>query len=226
MNILSYKGPRVQDPLTESLSLVFEDAEEVHQWWFMRENSICFCANKTSNTFSVCDFPASIVQGHSLYCNEFLWPIFHESGKFVRFDQLARQMFHQFNTFFAQSMLGFDELSVVQPVFITGYHLALAPQVLYNCSGVRSIFFWNLPWPKQIDRVYSPFVSEIALGLLHAHKLGFATPEYASNFLSFVRNALPNYRVDVQGRSVASLHEPSHATFIERNPFDTDFSRN
>lgn len=226
MNILSYKSPTSPDPVSEALSDIFSDCVQAHQWWFMQENTIHCYATNTAEELSICEFPASIVQGHSHYCNEFLWPVFHQLDKFVTFKQADRQKFHQFNAFFAQSILGFDERSVVQPILISGYHLALSPQVMYNYTGFRSTFFWNLPWPKNIDKIYSPFVSEIALGLLHAQVLGFGTPQYAANFLSFVKSALPNFRVDVEGHAVENVHEPDHNTSVQWHPFNCHYSKN
>lgn len=227
MNIMSYQGPRGTDPATKSLSKLFCSSSELqHQWWFMQENSFHCCATATAFSNCICDFPESVVEGHSLYCNDFLWPVFHKLDKSIHFKQPDRQMFHQFNAFFAQSMLGFDQLSIVQPIIISGFHLALCPQLLYNCSGFRSTFFWNLPWPEDVNRIYVPFVSEIALGLLHAQGLGFTSTEAASNFLAFVAKIMPNYRVDIPGRKIENMHEPEHSISIQFDPFDCGSSRN
>lgn len=220
MNVLSYEGPVGADPITVSLCKQFKELSGTEQrWWFMQENSFHCCQRKQVPSHCICDFPESVVQGHSSYCNEFLSPIFHKNETSIQFEQTNRQMFFQFNTFFAQSMLGFDELSVVQPIFISGYHLALSPQILFNCSGFRSTFYWNLPWPKEVDRFYMPFVAEIALALLHAQNLAFSTPECATNFLSFVECGMPNFRVNVLGRKIESVHEPELSTSIQWHPF-------
>lgn len=225
MNILSYKGPKGADAVTETLRKLTNDLSGIeHRWWYMQDNAFHCCHHKQLDSHYICEFPESIVQGHSLYCNEFLWPLFHKQAKSIHFEQSSRQMFFQFNTFFSQSMIGFDDLSVVQPVFIAGYHLARSPQILYNCSGYRSTFVWNLPWPNEIDRFYVPFVSEIVQSLLHSQNLGFSTSQCAANFLSFVANTMPNHRVDILGRKIENLHEPDQYTRIQWHPFDNDFN--
>lgn len=227
MNILSYRGPNSSDPETAALSKLFVSRKEPqHQWWFMEENSFHCCGTKSTYSHCICDFPETVVQGHYNYCNKFLKPIFQQSDGPVHFSQTDRDMFHQFNSFFSKSMLGFDQLSIVHPIIVSGYHLALCPQILYNCSGSQSTYFWNLPWPKEISRIYVPFVSEIALGLLHADTLGFVDSEYASNFLSFVNIVMPNYNVNIMARKVDSIHEPEHSTLVKWIQSESEFSNN
>lgn len=226
MNILSYKDPDDTENEGFGLFRFFSENKQKHQWWFLDSDSLECRENSSRPDSHICEFPKAIVQGHSGYCRNFLKPLFNEQNELLRLDQSQRQMFHQFNTFFSQSMLGFNQQSIILPILVYGYHLALSPQILFNCSGFRSTLFWTLPWPKYFDRAYRPFVSEIALGLLHANHLGFTKPEFAENFLNYVQKSLPNFDVDIQSRAIESAFQPEHSTLVVYRPFGSDFCRN
>lgn len=226
MNILSYRGPDDRENRGFGLARLFSENRQEHQWWFLDSDSLeCRVSNSGSDSH-ICEFPRAVVQGHSDYCGDFLAPLFNEQKDRLRFDQSQRQMYHQFNTFFSQSVLGFNPQSIIQPILIHGHHLALSPQILFNCSGSRSTLFWTLPWPKYFERAYRPFVSEIALGLLHANHLGFSKPEFAENFLKYVQKSLPSFDVDIHSRAVESSYRPDHSTLVGYRPFGSDFCRN
>lgn len=80
--------------------------------------------------------------------------------------------------------------------FVNDYQFALLPELL-SSSGLAITTFWHIPWPSNVRPDHIEPLKEIALGLLGSRKIGFHTQEYADNFLNFVQEHCPQYRVDI-----------------------------
>jgi trehalose 6-phosphate synthase len=64
-------------------------------------------------------------------------------------------------------------------------------------AGTILTHFWHAPWPQAEVMIESPIARELVGALLCNKVLGFHTTEYATNFLSTVKELFPNSTVDM-----------------------------
>ncbi len=219
MNILSYRGPSAPGGVSATLSRVIERSTSEAQWWFLHGTALRKRGKRNSNQ-EVCQIPFDIVEGHYRYCNEFLWPLLHELPQHASFDESNRLKYQQLNMSYACNVLHSDETEGHQSIFINDYQLALCPKFFANSSYGAVELFWHIPWPKTVEERFVPYLSEIAVGLLSAGKIGFHIEDYATNFLQFVAIHLAEYTVDFAARRI--IHTDGAAVKVVVHPLGVD----
>lgn len=195
MNILSYRGPSTPGGVSATLSRVIEQTETTQRWWYLHGSQLRKKLGKQNSIDDVCQIPFKIVEGHYRFCNKFLWPVLHELSEFASFDEADKNMYEQLNLSFAWNVRHTEELGANTKTFVNDYQLALCPKYLSEHSSGKIDLFWHIPWPKYVKDSFAPHLCQIAEGLLHSHKIGFHIDCYGQNFLNFVHQYMPAYKV-------------------------------
>lgn len=194
MDLISYRGPGAAGGVSSALGNLWKHQQSSPAgWWFMNKNALQILPSHAQSPKQITMFPETIVAGHYRFCNEFLWPILHDLPQFVDYCEEDYKHYKTFN-WLMSDYIDFES-TVAKEYFVQDYQLALLPQLL-STNSRRTTVFWHIPWPKQVPEEFVEPIREIALGLLHAHALGFHVDEYADNFMIFVQNNLPEYRND------------------------------
>jgi trehalose 6-phosphate synthase len=208
MNIISYRGPNRAGGVAGALSTIFENvASNNEAWWHVSGTKVLRRERAGKIVACACKIPEHIIEGHYRFCNNFLWPIFHDLPTYAIFDEADRTAYQAFNLALGWNMSRFAQGFERQLYFIQDYQLALVPFFIQRMVHVKVSVFWHVPWPKAILDLHIPFMAEIANGLLSANQIGFHTEEYARNFLQFVRKCMPEYTVDMSRKYVRRVNE-------------------
>jgi trehalose 6-phosphate synthase/phosphatase len=210
MHLVSYRGPGVAGGVSTGLHSVFlAKGQQGDCWWYLEENTVkrlAYTADKAS-PMNVLD--ERIINGHYRYCNEFLWPVMHDMPQQARYYPADREYYHQFNAALAHIVSSTTSESGDNLSFIQDYQLGLLPLFLKLEAGRRSVVFWHIPWPKTVSRQHVEPLTAIARALLCSDQIGFHTTEYATNFMRFVENNLPNFEVNAEHSFVCARLQTS-----------------
>ena len=223
MNILSYRGPSSAGGVSGALSrLVAQTGAQ--RWWYLDGQHLSSRWNLQSTAQQLHQFSPGIVAGHYRYCNNFLWPILHDLPEFASFNALDKMHYKQFNLIFANNLLKANHTKRRLTCHINDYQMALTAKFIEASSGYRDTsIFWHIPWPKNVTPDYVDLIVEIADGLLSSRQIGFHVTEYATNFLTFVKNNMPDYEVDVSEKRIIHLQNKRRITRIVAMPLGLDF---
>jgi len=145
------------------------------------------------------------IEGYYLgFANSALWPLCHLLIQHFEFHAEHWESYKAVNERFAAAV---HEESLrakgVAQVWVQDYHFALVPAELRRRAGNIFIHhFWHIPFPPpDILRLLPMGIPEALLtGLLGNDLVEFHTERYAQNFLSCVREFLPD--ADVRGESL------------------------
>lgn len=194
MDIISYRGPGAPGGVSSGLLCARKSEEHSHSpWWFFANNALHSIKSNDEEPGFVTLLPENVIAGHYKYCNDFLWPLMHDLPEYVTYSASDREHYRQFNQKFASYICFETSRKRAHPLFVQDYQLALLPRFLYS-RDFRSIVFWHIPWPKNVQAKYVDAIAEIARGLLATDLIGFHTTEYAANFAHFVTKNLPECR--------------------------------
>lgn len=223
MQILSYRGPSTPGGVSATLSRVLEQTACEQQWWYLHGSDLRKKTNKANSTEPICQLPFEIIEGHYRYCNEFLWPLFHELPQYASFSENDRLMYEQLNKSIAWNVLQSEQSGKSSRTFVNDYQLALCPRYLSNFSQDGIDVFWHIPWPETVDERFVPHLVDIVIGLLAAEKVGFHIEKYAFNFLRFIQSHLPDYKVNLSSSEV--VRSDGHTVKVVAYPLgvDSDF---
>ena len=134
--------------------------------------------------------PSEVTSYCDGFANEGLWPLCHEAHVRPLFRQADWTHYQSVNRRFAEAIE--DELpDLSASVFIQDYHLALvALEVRRRCPGVKTAFFWHIPWPNPDRLRILPWRREILAGLLANDLIAFQLERDRRNFVVAVREEL------------------------------------
>ncbi len=194
MHIVSYRGPGMAGGVSAALARAWEsNLGSGGMWWYLAEDQLNMTAGPDSPVKTLADLPAEVIKGHYRFCNEFLWPIMHDLPQYCNFVPEDRAYYDTFNQTLGWCIIrGFTQ-DLPKDFFVQDYQLALLPAFLSANGGFRSMVFWHIPWPKNVEPQHVRQIVDIAKGLLSATAVGFHTEEYAQNFFNFVDEYLPQY---------------------------------
>ena len=192
MDIVSYRGEGAGGGVSSALKAAVDNfADCKSRWWFLQNNDLAYL-NGDERIHTIYSLENDLIQGHYRYCNEFIWPLMHDLPQYATYKDVDRNFYREFNRKIAQLQL--DSGIGLENIFIHDYQFALLPALLKNS---QMSIFWHIPWPKKVPHHYSEPIAELAQGMLACAKIGFHTTEYAQNFIQFVRDFFPQYRVNV-----------------------------
>lgn len=216
MNIISYRGPYSAGGVSGALSTIFENlASQNEIWWHLSGRKILKRESTGKLVACVCKIPHHIIEGHYRYCNNFLWPVFHDLPVYANFNEFERTAYQAFNLSFGWNMRRFAHEVEDAHYFIQDYQLAILPFFIQKVMNVKVDVFWHVPWPKKVLDLHTPGVAEIANGILSANQIGFHTLEYANNFLQFVHQHMPDYTVNFNKMYVRKTYPTPAMLFRE-----------
>ena len=200
MDVVSYRGPGVAGGVSSGLSSAWRAQRQADtKWWFLADEALQFLTPSTSNNQFITQIPHSIVEGHYHFCNEFLWPIMHDLPQYATLRVDDFNHYRNFNRLFGE-FINFEQ-ERNKRFFVNDYQLSFLPGHLAIAGG-KSVLFWHIPFPKQVNEEHKAVLSEIVKGLLEATSIGFHTDEYAANFAQYVSDNLPEYSLSMDDRLV------------------------
>jgi trehalose 6-phosphate synthase/phosphatase len=211
MDLVSYRGPGVAGGVSSGLGRAWKrQSQKDCKWWFLDKGVLEVLSAESERSKFISLLSDSLVQGHYRYCNEFLWPLMHDLPQYAVYSPEQKEQYNTFNRLLAEQ-IDVESLGR-QEYFIQDYQLGIAPSWL-SLFGHHTIIFWHIPWPKHVPFEYLEPICELAVGLLGASTIGFHTQEYAQNFLNFVSEYLPGYRVNARSKTIESASEKTvHAS--------------
>jgi trehalose 6-phosphate synthase/phosphatase len=126
----------------------------------------------------------ALVKGfYTRYCNQLLWPYFHD------LPQYSTNTFEDWTTYLEVNLLFFEKVKPLlkkgTTIWIHDYHFMLLPRMIKQyCKEIKIVFFLHIPFPtnnvfKEIPKVQR---HEILNGLDGANVIGFHTESYVKNF--------------------------------------------
>ena len=128
------------------------------------------------------------------FSNEILWPLFHDLQTRCNFDPAYWQTYVSVNDKFAKALL--KVASPADLVWVQDYHLMLvAEAVKQRGSDWELAYFHHIPFPSPDMLEKLPWRKQILQALLHFNLLGFQTKRDRRNFVSCVREFLPDAEV-------------------------------
>jgi trehalose 6-phosphate synthase/phosphatase len=125
------------------------------------------------------------------FCNNTIWPIFHNLTGFFSYHEDEWQVYKQVNRIFAEEIL-----KVAKPgdiIWVHDYHLLLLPTFLKELNQDMPVgSFLHIPFPSFQTFKFLPRKcrTEILSGMLGANLVGFHTYEYLQNFTKSVTRML------------------------------------
>jgi trehalose 6-phosphate synthase/phosphatase len=133
--------------------------------------------------------PIFVGQGlYDKYYNEFsntiLWPLFHYSTSFTKFEKDSFEAYIQVNKLFSEKIMSIAKEN--DTIWIHDYHLMLVPYMLRNKNPQLTIgFFLHIPFPSyEIFRTLPhAWKTSLLNGILGADLIGFQTHNYLNHFL-------------------------------------------
>jgi trehalose 6-phosphate synthase/phosphatase len=221
MDIVSYRGPGAAGGVSTGLDTARRSQRHPDaSWWFLSNDALSTIRNDSENVRFITQIADTIVKGHYHFCNEFLWPVMHDLPQYATYRLDDYSHYCKFNRLFGE-YINFEQRRNKR-FFINDYQLALLPAHLGK-AGNRSVAFWHIPWPKNVDEEYKSVIADIASGLLAADSIGFHTNEYAENFAAFVLENMPQYVVSAQSRFIRKRQAPhgTHMSELERDLSDS-----
>lgn len=242
LNLISHRGPKSTSGLYGSLAQAWRMfAHPGDLWWHMDDACLKVQTGGGAQVGAAPRLGKNLLEGHSRYCQEFIWPLMHDYERYAQFNSEDKLAFDRFNRVFSWHLA---RLAADKPgdFFVQNYQFAVLPAYLNANTKGGSITYWHIPWPKAVSELYVEPVAELARGLLCSVGLGFQTEEYAANFMHFVEKHLPEYNCDpiemtigrhsistltktaqpaAQGQSLISMRPATRLIVI---PFGVNFS--
>ena len=188
-------------------------------WQFLDEQAVIALRGEFNNTEVIGTLDPELVLGHYQHCNEFLWFVMHDLSGYANYSPQNHKKYNQFNAqlsqLFRSTMQHNHDVN-----FIQDYQIALLPALL---SDQPSYVFWHTPWPKAIEENFVPVIAEIVHSVLKGNLIGFHIPSYVDNFLQFVEQHLPEYRVNRESNTVTDSSK-THLTQVISTPLGIDIA--
>lgn len=129
------------------------------------------------------------------FCNEILWPLFHDLQSRCNFDPTYWDTYCLINRRFAQAVLNATHDHDL--IWIHDYHLLLLGALLRSsCESLGSIaYFHHIPFPPPDIFAKLPWRKEILDSMLSFNLVGFQTRQDLRNFLRCARRFLKGVHV-------------------------------
>lgn len=197
MHIVSYRGPGQAGGVSAALARAWDcNLGSGGLWWHVDGSQLNISENTGAPASAIANLSEEVIKGHYRFCNDFLWPVMHDLPQHARYVPEDRALYETFNQTYGWCIIRGHAEALPSNYFVQDYQLALLPAFLKDNAGFRALLFWHIPWPQNVPAEYVPVVASIVRGMLGAEAIGFHTQEYANNFLNFVKEKMPEYRID------------------------------
>jgi trehalose 6-phosphate synthase len=155
------------------------------------------------------------------FCNEIVWPLFHDLQSRCNFDPAYWRKYVEVNTRFAEVVC--SEVTPTDSIWVHDYHLMLQGRLLRDRLGRgRLRYFHHIPFPYPDVFEKLPWRVEILESMLGFREIAFQTVRDRRNFVACVRRLLPEVQVKQAGR-LFSTNCGKEQTLIGSFPVGIDF---
>lgn len=158
------------------------------------------------------------------FCNEILWPLFHDLQSHCKFEPRYWHGYLEANMRFRDAVVsraGSENL-----IWVQDYHLMLQGKLLAarHLRRENLVYFHHIPFPPPDVFEKLPWRKEILEGLLGFGLIGFQSARDRYNFLACLRRLLPKARLRTSrnAATLGILHE-SAETLVGTFPIGIDF---
>jgi trehalose 6-phosphate synthase/phosphatase len=156
------------------------------------------------------------------FCNEIIWPLFHDLQSRCNFNPTYWSAYETVNRRFAQVIT--QTIQRDDCIWVQDYHLMSVAKEL-RTIGIRSSigFFLHIPFPPPDIFLKLPWRDQILRALLAYDSIAFQTARDQHNFTACVRRLLPEVIVHDQEENVV-VRIDERETHINHFPIGIDFS--
>jgi trehalose 6-phosphate synthase len=155
------------------------------------------------------------------FCNEILWPLFHDLQSRCNFEPTYWDRYLEVNSRFSEVVR-----SAAQPddvVWVHDYHLILQGKLLSKyLDRERLFYFHHIPFPPADVFEKLPWRSEVLQSLLAFHVVGFQCTRDQRNFLPCLRRFVPLAQIRKAGANLVVRHSEGE-TVVGAFPIGIDF---
>ncbi|HET9741278.1 MAG TPA: trehalose-6-phosphate synthase [Terriglobales bacterium] len=129
------------------------------------------------------------------FCNEILWPLFHDLQSRCNFDPSYWETYGSVNRRFADRVI--EAAREHELIWVHDYHLLLLGSLLRNSGEIAGsvAYFHHIPFPPPDIFAKLPWRKEILESLLCFDLVGFQTRQDLRNFISSARRFLTDVHV-------------------------------
>ncbi len=126
------------------------------------------------------------------YCNQVLWPAFHDFDHFIVHSTTFWKSYVHTNKKFCDLILAtYTEGDII---WVHDFHLMLLPLMLrQQLPNAKIGFFLHIPFPSFKELLQIPEYLKLIEGVLGADLIGFSIPSYKRNFIEALKKAGYNY---------------------------------
>ena len=155
------------------------------------------------------------------FCNEIIWPLFHDLQSFCNFVPEYWTSAHKVEEAFADVVE--RNVRPADLIWVQDYHLMGLGQALTK-RGLRNkiAFFLHIPFPPPDIFCKLPWRLDVLKGLLHYQVIGLQTHHDLKNFSDCVHALLPE-TVRQEGTSELRFESEGHASVAGAFPIGIDF---
>ena len=159
---------------------------------------------------------------YSGFCNEILWPLFHDFQSRCNFEPAYWRRYQEVNSRFSAVVL-----SATNPddlIWVHDYHLILQGKLLSGLPGRNRVFYFHhIPFPPLEVFEKLPWRMELLESLLSFRGVGFQNVRDRRNFAACVRRFFPHVRMKKAGRNLL-MRDATADTLVGAFPIGIDFS--
>ncbi len=155
------------------------------------------------------------------FCNETLWPLFHDYLGRTKFHRSTWRVYQHVNQKFAQIVSQYIEPNDF--IWIQDYHLIMAGKYLKESGCAEKLtFFLHIPFPPWDLFMRLPWRKELIESLLYYDCIGFQTRRDHRNFIQCVRRLIPQIKVSYVKKHSVIKYAGKH-TLVGAFPISIDF---
>jgi trehalose 6-phosphate synthase len=155
------------------------------------------------------------------FCNEIIWPLFHDLPPTSSFEPAYWRRYLDVNTRYAESI--FREASHDDLIWVHDYHLMLQGKLLSaHFNRNQLAYFLHIPFPSPDTYANLPWKLEVLDSLLSFGTVGLQTAQDCRNFLACVRTYCPFVQIRSTALGTLILRGQSR-TVVRHCPIGVDF---
>ena len=155
------------------------------------------------------------------FCNEILWPLFHDLQSRCNFEPRYWYAYQEANSQFCEKVA--SQALTDDLIWVQDYHLMLMGEMLSRrFDRRRLLYFHHIPFPPPDVFEKLPWRKQILEGLFGFGLVAFQSQRDRYNFLSCVRRFFPQCVLKKHGRNLV-IRNNSSETLIGTFPIEIDY---
>jgi trehalose 6-phosphate synthase len=166
--------------------------------------------------------PQEIRDYYDGFCNETLWPLFHDYLGRTEFHRSTWKAYQRVNFKFAKNIARYGKAEDF--IWIQDYHLILVGKYLRELGFKQKLaFFLHIPFPPWDLFMRLPWRKEIIEGFLGYDIIGFQTVRDCRNFIQCIRRLFPQSKIII-GRKQLIINHSGRQITVGAFPISIDFA--